>query len=64
MVPATNGPSTMQRFLKFDMNCYLQAANRAEERYAAGAGFENQCSTPPQGFVVMYACRTQMGEER
>ena len=59
-----NGPSTMQRFLKFDMNRYLQGRAFEQQKEVPLALVENQQYIHyRKGSVVMYALQDMMGEE-
>jgi ABC-2 type transport system permease protein len=58
-----NGPTTMQRFLKFDMNRYLQGRAFEQKKEVPLALVENQAYIHyRKGSVVMYALQDMMGE--
>lgn len=60
-----NGPSAMQRFLKFDMNRYLQGRAFEQKKEVPLALVENQQYIHyRKGSVVMYALQDYMGEEK
>ncbi|WP_375417965.1 M1 family aminopeptidase [uncultured Hymenobacter sp.] len=58
-----NGPTTMQRFLKFDMNRYLQGRAFESKKEVPLALVENQPYIHyRKGSVVMYALQDYLGE--
>ncbi|UYZ61654.1 ABC transporter permease/M1 family aminopeptidase [Hymenobacter weizhouensis] len=58
-----NGPTTMQRFLKFDMNRYLQGRAFEQKKEVPLALVENQQYIHyRKGSVVMYALQDYLGE--
>ena len=58
-----NGPATMQRFLKFDMNRYLQGrAFESKKEVPLGLVENQQYIHYRKGSVVMYALQDYMGE--
>ncbi|HEX8326313.1 MAG TPA: M1 family aminopeptidase [Hymenobacter sp.] len=58
-----NGPSAMQRFLKFDMNRYLQGRGIEQKKEVPLALVENQQYIHyRKGSVVMYALQDYLGE--
>ena len=60
-----NGPSAMQRFLKFDMNRYLQGRATEQKKEVPLALVENQQYLHyRKGSVVMYALQDAMGEQK
>ncbi|WP_022824392.1 ABC transporter permease/M1 family aminopeptidase [Hymenobacter norwichensis] len=60
-----NGPTTMQRFLKFDMNRYLQGRAFEQKKEVPLALVENQQYIHyRKGSVVMYALQDYMGEAK
>ena len=62
---AHNGPATMQRFLKFDMNRYLSGRAFEQKKEVPLALVENQQYIHyAKGSVVMYGLQDAMGEAR
>ncbi len=60
-----NGPTTMQRFLKFDMSRYLQGRGFEQKKEVPLALVENQQYIHyRKGSVVMYALQDYMGEDK
>ncbi|WP_310395956.1 M1 family aminopeptidase [Hymenobacter sp.] len=60
-----NGPSTMQRFLKFDMNRYLSGrAFESKKEVPLGLVENQQYIHYAKGSVVMYALQDYLGEAR
>ncbi|MFD2786943.1 ABC transporter permease/M1 family aminopeptidase [Hymenobacter rubripertinctus] len=60
-----NGPTTMQRFLKFDMSRYLQGRGFEQKKEVPLALVENQQYIHyRKGSVVMYALQDYLGEDK